>query len=74
MMKCPWRHPPGDEIYREDTISFFEVDGKKSKIYCQVAVAVVVISFRPDSKDPALNGCHPFRAEPLPFGKDVFGP
>ncbi|KAJ2558666.1 Histone acetyltransferase [Coemansia sp. RSA 1933] len=34
-MKCPLRHPPGDEIYREGNISVFEVDGRKNKIYCQ---------------------------------------
>eukprot|EP00761_Pharyngomonas_kirbyi_P014648 gb/GECH01014678.1/.p1 GENE.gb/GECH01014678.1/~~gb/GECH01014678.1/.p1 ORF type:complete len:420 (+),score=136.88 gb/GECH01014678.1/:1-1260(+) len=33
--KCQWRHPPGDEIYRDGTLSVFEVDGKKQKIYCQ---------------------------------------
>ncbi|XP_032821282.2 histone acetyltransferase KAT7-like isoform X2 [Petromyzon marinus] len=33
--KCVWKHPPGDEIYRKGTISVFEVDGKKNKIYCQ---------------------------------------
>lgn len=33
--KCEWRHPPGDEIYRDGQISMFEVDGKKAKIYCQ---------------------------------------
>ncbi|CAH1261432.1 KAT7 [Branchiostoma lanceolatum] len=35
MAKCVWRHPPGDEIYRKGTISVFEVDGQKNKIYCQ---------------------------------------
>lgn len=35
MAKCVWRHPPGDEIYRKNTISVFEVDGQKNKIYCQ---------------------------------------
>ena len=30
------RHPPGDEIYRKDNISMFEVDGSKNKMYCQV--------------------------------------
>nr|CAB3257901.1 ZF(C2HC)-2 zinc finger protein [Phallusia mammillata] len=35
MAKCVWRHPPGDEIYRKGTVSVFEVDGKKNKIYCQ---------------------------------------
>ncbi|XP_052772579.1 histone acetyltransferase KAT7-like [Mya arenaria] len=33
--KCVWRHPPGDEIYRKNNISMFEVDGKKNKVYCQ---------------------------------------
>jgi len=33
--KCDLRHPPGDEIYRDGTLSMFEVDGKKQKIYCQ---------------------------------------
>ena len=30
--KCVWRHPPGDEIYRKQSISVFEVDGKKNKV------------------------------------------
>ena len=30
--KCVWRHPPGDEIYRKNNISVFEVDGKKNKV------------------------------------------
>lgn len=34
-LKCDLRHPPGDEIYRHENISVFEVDGKKSKTYCQ---------------------------------------
>jgi histone acetyltransferase MYST1 len=33
--KCDLKHPPGNEIYRHDTLSVFEVDGAKSKIYCQ---------------------------------------
>ncbi|XP_055836613.1 uncharacterized protein LOC129905215 isoform X2 [Episyrphus balteatus] len=33
--KCYWRHPPGTEIYRNDDISVFEVDGNINKIYCQ---------------------------------------
>lgn len=35
MAKCTWRYPPGNEIYRKGDISFFEVDGKKEKTYCQ---------------------------------------
>jgi histone acetyltransferase MYST1 len=33
--KCEWRHPPGNEIYREGELSVFEVDGKKQRVYCQ---------------------------------------
>jgi len=33
--KCDLRHPPGNEIYRNGSMSIFEVDGKKNKIYCQ---------------------------------------
>ena len=33
--KCNLFHPPGNEIYRKDTISFFEIDGRKNKIYAQ---------------------------------------
>ncbi|KAH8668143.1 hypothetical protein BGZ60DRAFT_470092 [Tricladium varicosporioides] len=33
--KCPWKHPPGDEIYRDGNISMFEVDGRKQSLYCQ---------------------------------------
>ena len=44
MKKVRMLHPPGDEIYRNTyktrerkdvTLSFFEVDGKKEKIFCQ---------------------------------------
>ncbi|KAG5382189.1 hypothetical protein IGI04_033659 [Brassica rapa subsp. trilocularis] len=33
--KCDLKHPPGDEIYRSSTLSMFEVDGKKNKVYAQ---------------------------------------
>ncbi|KAG8235146.1 hypothetical protein J437_LFUL012344 [Ladona fulva] len=33
--KCRWRHPPGTEIYRQEDLSVFEVDGNVNKIYCQ---------------------------------------
>lgn len=35
MSKCFTRHPPGNEIYRDQNLSVFEVDGRKSKMYCQ---------------------------------------
>ncbi|KAJ7593427.1 acyl-CoA N-acyltransferase [Mycena floridula] len=34
-MKCKCRCPPGDEIYRDMSVSIYEVDGRKNKIYCQ---------------------------------------
>lgn len=34
-LKCHDRHPPGNEIYRKDSLSVFEVDGKKAPLYCQ---------------------------------------
>jgi histone acetyltransferase SAS3 len=34
-LKCPAKHPPGDEIYRDSKYSFFEVDGRKNPVYCQ---------------------------------------
>jgi histone acetyltransferase SAS3 len=33
--KCHWKHPPGDEIYRDGKIMIFEVDGRKNPLYCQ---------------------------------------
>nr|CDS33259.1 histone acetyltransferase myst4 [Hymenolepis microstoma] len=35
MAKCQCYYPPGNEIYRCDNISVFEVDGQMSKLYCQ---------------------------------------
>lgn len=34
-LKCPAKHPPGDEIYRYRSVSVFEVDGRKNPVYCQ---------------------------------------
>ncbi|KAJ3099594.1 Histone acetyltransferase [Phlyctochytrium planicorne] len=33
--KCTIRHPPGNEIYRKDHLSFFEIDGRKQRKYCR---------------------------------------
>ncbi|AMD21129.1 HEL152Wp [Eremothecium sinecaudum] len=33
--KCTLRHPPGNEIYRDSYISFFEIDGKKQRTWCR---------------------------------------
>lgn len=34
-LKCPAKHPPGDEIYRHGSVSIYEVDGRKNPVYCQ---------------------------------------
>lgn len=33
--KCKLRHPPGDEIYRDEKLAVFEVDGQREPIYCE---------------------------------------
>ena len=33
--ECPHRCPPGQEIYRENNISVYELDGKDHRVYCQ---------------------------------------
>ena len=34
-IKCTMRHPPGNEIYRDDFVSFFEVDGRRQRTWCR---------------------------------------
>jgi hypothetical protein len=33
--RCKVRHPPGNEIYRDQGVSVFEVDGAVSPLYCE---------------------------------------
>lgn len=33
--KCAMKRPPGREIYRDDGLRMYEVDGKDNKVYCQ---------------------------------------
>ncbi|KAJ2630361.1 Histone acetyltransferase [Coemansia sp. RSA 1290] len=33
--KCALQHPPGNEIYRKDDLSFFEIDGRRQRMYCR---------------------------------------
>ncbi|RKP03716.1 hypothetical protein CXG81DRAFT_9168, partial [Caulochytrium protostelioides] len=33
--KCTLMHPPGNEIYRKDDLSFFEIDGRKQRRWCR---------------------------------------
>jgi histone acetyltransferase HTATIP len=33
--KCTLLHPPGNEIYRDDNVSFFEIDGRRQRTWCR---------------------------------------
>lgn len=33
--KCTVLHPPGNEIYRDDYVSFFEIDGRRQRTWCR---------------------------------------
>ena len=33
--KCTLQHPPGNEIYRDDNVSFFEIDGRRQRTWCR---------------------------------------
>ena len=33
--KCTLLHPPGNEIYRDSTVSFFEIDGRRQRTWCR---------------------------------------
>jgi len=33
--KCTLQHPPGNEIYRDDYLSFFEIDGRRQRTWCR---------------------------------------
>ncbi|KAI0022138.1 acyl-CoA N-acyltransferase [Xylariomycetidae sp. FL0641] len=33
--KCTLQHPPGNEIYRDDYVSFFEIDGRRQQGWCR---------------------------------------
>jgi len=35
MSKCQMKNPPGDEIYRKENLSVFEVNGETATLYCQ---------------------------------------
>lgn len=33
--KCSLLHPPGNEIYRDANVSFFEIDGRRQRVWCR---------------------------------------
>lgn len=34
-LKCDLYHPPGNEIYRDSEVSFFEIDGRRQRTWCR---------------------------------------
>ena len=51
-VKCVWNHPPGDEIYRKEPISVYEICGKRYKQVCHLH-----LYFNPHVC-PTLRGMH----------------
>lgn len=43
-LKCPHRHPQGDEIYRKGELSVFEVDGRLCKVFDFSFVPLVFVA------------------------------
>lgn len=33
--KCTLQHPPGNEIYRDESVSFWEIDGRRQRTWCR---------------------------------------
>ena len=33
--KCTLLHPPGNEVYRDENVSFFEIDGRRQRTWCR---------------------------------------
>lgn len=33
--KCSMKHPPGNEIYRDEKVSFWEIDGRRQRTWCR---------------------------------------
>ena len=42
--KCPMNHPPGNEIYRKNNISFFEIDGRKNKVCTEKCIYFLALN------------------------------
>ncbi|KAF3926580.1 hypothetical protein AA313_de0204850 [Arthrobotrys entomopaga] len=34
-LKCELFHPPGNEIYRDEHVSFYEIDGRRQRTWCR---------------------------------------
>ena len=66
--KCHLFHPPGNEIYRKGTLSFFEIDGRKNKV-CHDERSTCVVDFY-----PLLFVLLDLLPEPLSCGEALPGP
>ncbi|KAJ8045277.1 1-phosphatidylinositol 4,5-bisphosphate phosphodiesterase beta-4 [Holothuria leucospilota] len=70
--KCNLRHPPGNEIYRKGTISFFEIDGRKNKTHgeplSQEDEAAVVANYRYVG---ATTNIHPYLSKMINYAQPV---
>ena len=70
--KCTLYHPPGNEIYRKDSISFFEIDGRKNKVSNLLFYIQMIKSNESPLYLPPLSPG--VRSESLSGGQDVPGP
>ena len=65
--KCTLMHPPGNEIYRDENVSFFEIDGRRQRTWCRNLCLLSKLFL--DHKtlyydvDPFLFYCMTFRDE-----------
>jgi len=53
---CALRHPPGNEIYREDALSIFEVDGGAEPAYCQRLCRIARLFLEPKVVTEEVHG------------------
>ncbi|KAH7683544.1 Histone acetyltransferase protein [Dioscorea alata] len=56
MKKCQLKHPPGNEIYRSGTLSMFEVDGMKNKMYSQNLCSISKLFIEHKTADIEVGG------------------
>ena len=61
------RHPPGDEIYRDGTVSVWEVDGRKNKV-------CITLYTRKSAYTDFMHPLPDLLPESLLARKDVSGP
>ncbi|KEJ83144.1 MYST-family histone acetyltransferase-A [Oxytricha trifallax] len=74
VLQCILKHPPGDEIYRDEKLSVFEVDGYLQRKYCENLCLISKLFL--DHKTLRYD-CSPFRfyviCEPRPTCFQIAG-